>query len=179
MDKENDNIPFKVESISLLLDTARHEYENEHNRTSVIDTKTSIALPIISAYLLALAQMNDYKSIFAIKITSFLDCIMPTLLFISYTASLALALVSVINMVRVITTRTYNTIKPSDLYDDSYLKADSRVLSVELIRLYIRATTKNKNENDARLPLYRSGLLLILFSIILFVFYIIIKNYIS
>ena len=104
---------------------------------------------------------------------------MPTLLFISYTASLALALVSVINMVRVITTRTYNTIKPSDLYDDSYLKADSRVLSVELIRLYIRATTKNKNENDARLPLYRSGLLLILFSIILFVFYIIIKNYIS
>ena len=56
MNKEQKTIPFNDDSISLLLDVAKHEYDNEHNRTSVIDTKTSIALPIISAYFLALAS---------------------------------------------------------------------------------------------------------------------------
>ncbi len=179
MNKEEKVIPFDGNSISLLLDVAKHEYENEHNRTSVIDTKTSIALPIISAYFLALAQMNDYKTIFAVKISSYIDCIMPTLLFICYSASLILALLSVIDMVRVITTRAYNTIKPADLYDEDFLKFDSKVISIELITLYIDATVRNKGENDARIPLYRNGWLLTTISIILFVVYIIIKNYIS
>ncbi len=170
-------IAFKSESVELLLDTAKHEYDNEHNRTSVIDSKTSIALPIISAYFLALAQMNDYKFIFSMSISSFIDCLVPTTLFLSYTASLILAMLAVIMMVRVITTRQYNTIKPLDLYDADFLKSDNRVLSFKLITLYIEATEKNKAENNSRIPLYRRGWFFTTISIILFVIYIILKNY--
>ena len=59
------------QAVEVLLSTAKSEYENEHNRTSVIDSKTSIALPIVSAYFLALAPMNDFKSIFDVKIEKF------------------------------------------------------------------------------------------------------------
>ena len=55
---------FKDESVELLLKTSKSEYENEHNRTSIIDSKTNISLPIISAFFLALIQLNDYKAIF-------------------------------------------------------------------------------------------------------------------
>lgn len=58
-----DNIVFRKESIQLLLDATKNEYDNERNRTSVIDNKASISLPIISAYFLAVAQINNYKSI--------------------------------------------------------------------------------------------------------------------
>ena len=159
------------------METTKNEYENENNRTSVIDTKVSIALPIISGYFLAIAPMNNYKSIFSAKILTFSDCIIPTLLFVTYSVSLILALISVIDMVKVITTRAYNRLNPRDLYNDNFMKYDERVLSIQLIKLYINATEKNKSVNDNRIPLYKSGWLLTTISIISFVIYVIIKNF--
>lgn len=170
-------LPYNKDSIELLLCTAKDEYENENSRTSVIDTKTSITLPIISAYFLALVPMNDFKSIFSFNISTYYDCIVPTLLFISYITSLILAFMSVLKMVKVINTQSYNIIKPRDLYDNDYLMFDSMVISIKLINLYIEATENNKFVNDKRIPLYKKGLLLAIVSIILFVIYILFKNF--
>ena len=103
-----DEVKFNFDTVKVLLDTAKSEYDNEHNRTSVIDSKTSIALPIISAYCLALAQMNDYKAIFTMQINSFRDMLIPSCLFLTFTISLLLALISVIMMVKVIKMRDYH-----------------------------------------------------------------------
>ena len=46
-------------SVHLLLETALNEYSNEHDRKATIDSKAGIALPIISAFFLSFAQMND------------------------------------------------------------------------------------------------------------------------
>ncbi len=168
---------FNDESVELLLSTAKSEYENEHNRISVIDSKTSIALPIISAYFLALAQMNDFKTIFTVHIEKFADIIIPTISLLTYSGSLILSFIAVMMMVKVVTTRDYNTIKPIDLYDEDYLKNKKTALEIKLIQLYIEATQNNKSENDSRIPLYKKGWLLTTISIVLFVIYVIIKNY--
>ena len=164
------------QSVEVLLSTAKSEYENEHNRTYVIDSKTSIALPIISAYFLALAPMNDFKSIFDVKIEKFVDVIIPAVTLLTYVGSLALAFVAVVMMVKVVTTREYNTIKTADLYDEDFLKHKKIALEIKLIQLYIEATQNNKAENDSRIPLYKKGWLLTTISIVLFVAYVIVKN---
>lgn len=164
------------QAVEVLLSTAKSEYENEHNRTSVIDSKTSIALPIISAYFLALAPMNDFKSIFDVKIEKFVDVIIPAVTLLTYVGSLALAFVAVMMMVKVVTTREYNTIKTADLYDEDFLKHKKIALEIKLIQLYIEATQNNKAENDSRIPLYKKGWLLTTISIVLFVAYVIVKN---
>lgn len=164
------------QAVEVLLSTAKSEYENEHNRTSVIDSKTSIALPIISAYFLALAPMNDFKSIFDVKIEKFVDVIIPAVTLLTYVGSLALAFVAVMMMAKVVTTREYNTIKIADLYDEDFLKHKKIALEIKLIQLYIEATQNNKAENDSRIPLYKKGWLLTTISIVLFVAYVIVKN---
>ena len=164
------------QAVEVLLSTAKSEYENEHNRTSVIDSKTSIALPIISAYFLALAPMNDFKSILDVKIEKFVDVIIPAVTLLTYVGSLALAFVAVVMMVKVVTTREYNTIKTADLYDEDFLKHKKIALEIKLIQLYIEATQNNKAENDSRIPLYKKGWLLTTISIVLFVAYVIVKN---
>lgn len=176
MCNESQETEFKIDSVELLLKTAKSEYESEHNRTTVIDTKIGISLPIIATYFIALAQMNDYKVIFAFPISSFWNTRIPLLLFLSYTASLMLSLISVLMMVSVTITRNYNSIKPIDLYDNKYLKNAKVFLSIRLLSLYIEATMKNKVQNDKRIPLYRKSWLLSVISIILFVIYIIIRN---
>lgn len=172
--EQNNN--FNIESIKLLLDTSKSEYENEHNRTSIIDSKTSIALPIISAYFFTVAQMNDYKSLFNIKLESFSDFIFPAFLFSIYSVSLILALISVIKMIIVIATRQYYTIKPSDLYTEDFLKNGELFLAVQLTRLYIEATEKNKEKNSKRIPLYKNSWICVTLSIIVYVIYLFIKN---
>ncbi len=176
MCSENQKTEFKLESVELLLETAKTEYDSEHNRTTIIDTKIGISLPIITAYFIALAEMNDYKSIFAFSISSFWDTIIPTLLLLTYSASLFLSLISVIMMISVIITRDYYSIKPINLYNNDYLKNEKTILSIRLLSLYIEATMNNKVQNDKRISPYRKSWLLSVISVILFVIYVIIKN---
>lgn len=174
-----DEVKYNNDTVKVLLDTAKSEYSNEHNRTSVIDSKTSIALPIISTYCLALAQMNDYKAIFTTEIKSFKDLLIPSCLFLTFTISLLLTLISVIMMVKVIKMRDYYVIKVEDLYDNDYFQEEPLFLSIKLIELYIEATELNKSGNDNRIPLYKKGWVLTVVSIVLFVTYVIVKNYVS
>lgn len=171
-----DNLKYNATTVKLLLDTAKSEYNNEHNRTTVIDSKTSIALPIVSAYFLALAQMNDYKTIFTFQVSSFKDSIIPTIMLITYTCSLISALVAVTMFAKVIAMKDYNVIKVEDLYDDDYLIEEPIYITIKLTKLYIDATSFNKRSNNLRIPIFKKGWQLTVVSVALFVIYILIKN---
>ncbi len=41
----HDDTEFNKKTVELLPETAKAEYDNEHNRTSIIDSKTNIFLP--------------------------------------------------------------------------------------------------------------------------------------
>lgn len=170
------NTNFDNSSVKLLMETAKCEYDNEYNRISIIDNKTSIILPVVSAYFLAIAQMNDYEKIFSYKITSFAGLIVPSLLFLTYTSSLIIALVAIIMLVSVVSTRNYQNIKSSDLYDVDYLKNESIFLQIKLVNLYITTTEFNKMINDTKIAKYQNSWKFTIASIILFVLYILSKN---
>lgn len=163
-------------SVELLRSAAQNEYSNEHERTRTMDSKAGIALPIIATYFLALAQMNDYRSINAIPITGFSSLLVPTTIFITYSAALILALAAVIWMARVVFTREYVTLNLQNLYIDDYIKSDSMVLSIKFLELYFSAIEHNRAENNVRVKLYQRGWVLTFFSVACFVIYIIMKN---
>ncbi len=172
------NTVYNNDSVKLLLETSKSEYDNEHNRTTIIDSKTGIALPIISAYALALAQMNNYKLLLNISVENLSDLIIAILLLFTYTASLILSLVAVIMMVKVISMRNYSVIKVRDLYNNNYLKENDIYISIKLVQLYISATENNKATNDSRIPLYKKAWIITVVSIVLFVVFLIVNNYI-
>lgn len=79
-----ENSEINSASIELLRNAAQNEYSNEYERTRTMAAKARIALPIIAAYFLALAQMNDYKSINITPVTDFVSVLMPTVIFLTY-----------------------------------------------------------------------------------------------
>lgn len=164
-------VKFNHNAITLLMNTAKEEYNSEHIRTTTIDNKTNISLPIIAAYFLTLAQFTDYKTLFNISIVSYLDLIKPTIYLFIYVMSLILAFLSCIKMIQVIFTKPYAVINPADLYNSKYMYNDSSVLSIELIRLYINATAENKSQNNSRIREYKKGWIYAVISISLFVLY--------
>ena len=172
----NGEIEFKSDAIDLLRVAAQDEYGNEQKRTAIIDSKAGIALPIIAAFFLALAEMNDYRSFLVVPITSVLTLLIPMFKLISYTASLIMAFLSVIWMARVVYTREYSTINPRELYNDDYLKNDARVLSLKFLHLYFEATEHNRKENNERVKLYQQSWGFTFISVSCFVVYIILKN---
>lgn len=169
-------IKFKDTPINLLRETAQDEYGHEHERTATIDAKAGIALPIIVAYFLALAQINNFTAIVEIDVHSLSQAIVPMVTLATYTISLVTAILAVIWMGRVVLTRDYSRINPKDLYSEDYLKKDSRVLSVKLLLLYFEAIENNRSANNKRAKLYQRGWLFSLISISCFVVYIIVKN---
>lgn len=170
------DIKYDIQAIELLRNAAQNEYSNEHERTATIDSKAGIALPIISAYFLALAQMNDFKSIMVVTVSDIMSVLIPVMTIITYSTALAFALIAVVWMARVVFTRPYCKINPRDLYTDDYLKNDSRVLSVKFIQLYLEAIEHNRLENDVRVKLYQRSWLFTFISVICFVTYIIMNN---
>lgn len=174
--KQEPDTIFNERTVDLLLSTAKSEYENEHNRTSIIDSKTNISLPIISAFFLAFVQLNDYKTIFELSTNTFAEWLLPATLFFSYTCALVLGLISVFLMTRVILTKEYKTIKIHDLYDEDYLKEISVFLSIKLINLYCESTLHNKIQNDQRVKWYRHSWILMFITLILYLIYIIVKT---
>lgn len=170
------NANFDENSVSLLLSTAKSEYDNEHNRTSVIDSKTNISLPIITAFFLALVQLNDYKYIFRLPTNTFFHWLLPATLFFSYTCALVLGAVSVYFMTRVIFAHNYKTLKTRDLYDIDFLKSPALNFSIQLIKLYCECSEFNKTQNDKRIRLYKYSWIIMFITLCLYLVYIIVKT---
>lgn len=170
------NDKFNKESVTLLLDTAKSSYDDEHNRTQIIDSKANISLPIISAFVVTTIQSMNYKAIVSLPSTSFLLWLIPFLLFTTYSVSLAASACSAFFMTRVILMRDYRSIKPRDLYDENYLKNNIIPYSFEMISLYIQACEFNKIQNDKRVKLYKLGWRLAFVSLASYILYFVFNN---
>lgn len=160
----------------LLLNVAQQEYGHEHERISTIDYKAGIALPILAAYFLAFAQMNNYKAIFCLPLTDFGTALIPILLFVTYTAGLILSMLSVLFMARVVFAKTYHRINPIDLYKEENLTQGNNNFPYKVMQLYFEAIGYNRIANNERIDLYQRSWQLTFISVICFVVYIVIKN---
>ena len=175
-DAMSENKKNDVRSVELLYAIAQNEYSNEHERTNVIHSKAGIALPILSAYFLAVIQMNDYKSMLAIMVKDFWSILTAVSLFLSYTVSAAFALVSVVYMAKVVFAKGYMRIDPENLYTADNLTLDHQKFIGKLMKIYFNAIEFNINVNNGRMKNYKKSWIYAFFSVLCFVVYIVLKN---
>ena len=165
-----------IRSVELLYAIAQNEYSNEHERTNMIHSKAGIALPIISAYFLALIQMNDYKSMLAIMVKDFWSSLTAASLFLSYTISAAFALASVVYMAKVVFAKGYMRIDPENLYTVDNLTQNHQEFMEKLMKIYFKAIEFNINVNNSRMRHYKKSWIWTFCSVLCFVVYIVLKN---
>lgn len=160
----------------ILLETAKDEYHNEHQRTSVIDSKTNIVLSFSAVIFIAMMQAVNLKKIFSIKVTTFGDFVIPLILYISLIGALTAMVMSIISLVKCIFTKEYKTIDTAYFYNVKKLKYKERLYSTALAHFYIEATIINKNTNDERVRNYKRGVVLTISSVGFFVLYSVISS---
>lgn len=163
-----------LQSGQALLEIAKSEYQNEFNRTSVLDTKIGIALPIIATYFFLVLQFDNMK----LLLLSNIDCtnVATVLLFVSkpliFLGTIISASFALIYLFRAIITHSYQTIDPRYFNDSNTMSQPEHIFSGVMVTYYIKAIEHNRNTNDKRVRLYRRGWISTMVSLGLFVAYI-------
>ena len=120
----------KYPSGQILLDIAKIEYENENNRTSILDSKTNTVISLTAIFFVAMAQIINLKKILNFKIFVMQDALIPSILIITIFGALILAFISLIYFLKVIFTKSYFTIDANYFYDIEKLKHNPDYFSI-------------------------------------------------
>lgn len=170
---------FNPDSVQTLYDSAKDEYNSERERSSTIDTKASIALPVLSAFFLAVANECDYYALFKLPIGTLPELLIALCLFFLYTAALVFSAMSAAWAVRTIYPRTYTTLSSEHFYDEALLKEPAETIRIGIAAKLIEATQNNKEQNDTRMSLYSKGWIWGSVSAAAFVLYNVIYNIVT
>lgn len=163
-----------LQSGQALLEITKSEYQNEFNRTSVLDTKIGITLPIIATYFFLVLQFDNLKILFLSKI----DCTSVTTALSSvgkpliFGATIISASIALIYLFRAIITHSYRTIDPRYFNNSNTMSQPAHIFSGVMVTYYIKAIDHNRSTNDKRVLLYRRGWISTMVSLSLFVAYI-------
>lgn len=164
----------EFQSAEILLEITKAEYQNELGRTSVLDTKVGITLPIIATYFFLVLQFDSIKDIFSASpdteniATLFFSVCGPLI----YLATIICATIALIDLFRAITTQSYRTIEPRSFNDKEKMSYPKNVFSAIMVTFYIKALDHNRSINDARASMYKNGWSVALVSLFLFVCYV-------
>lgn len=170
---------FDSASVQTLYDTAKDEYNNERERSSTIDTKASIALPVLSAFFLAVANECDYSALLQLPIGTLPELLSALFLFLVYTSALACSTTATVYAVRAIYPRSYMTLSSEYFYDEALLKEPAETIRIGITAKLIEATQNNKEQNDKRMSLYSKGWIWGSVSAAAFVLYNVIYNIVT
>ncbi len=160
----------------IILETARMEYQNEHNRTSIIDSKTNIILSFTAIIFVAFIPMINLKNIITVNVESFGDCILPISISLFLILSMVSMFLSIISLTKCVFTKEYKVIDTEFFYDVNKLKEDKELYSIALSQFYIEATNINKKTNDNRIKNYKKGVIFTIISVMFFALYVILLS---
>lgn len=169
MDKE------EYASAEILFEIARCEYQNELNRTSIIDTKVGITLPIIATYFFLVLQFDSIRSIFLTypdteNIARMLWSFFRPLI---YLATIICAGIALVNLFRAIIAQAYRTIDPGCFNDKKKMSHPKKIFSAVMVTYYVETTAFNRSTNNRRITMYKRGWIFALISLLLFVCYVV------
>ena len=159
------------ESINVLLETTRLEYEKEYQRIALIENKASISLPIIGGYFFALIKEVTPSSFNKINFSTFTDFLASVFLENSYCLSLVTVLIAIILVALILKPAKYKAMVPNDFNKDCFLQKEPSNISLEIIKKYIFSIEKNRKKNKQRAYFYLSGWIFAVFSLIMFMIY--------
>mgnify|MGYP005869434941 CR=1 FL=1 len=164
----------EFESSEILLEIVKSEYQNEFQRTSVLDTKVGITLPIIATYFFLLLQFDSIKQVFVAKpdtqniATTLFSVCSPLIYIITIICSGA----ALMYLFQAIITQSYKTVDPRCFNTKEKMSQSKTVFSAVMVTYYIQALEHNHSTNDIRVALYKRGWILAMISLGLFVCYI-------
>lgn len=167
---------FQQDSVNILFDTAKTEYVREQERSTLIDTKVNIAVPIIAAFFLAVAGQCALYEVFDLPTSNVGDFLKGGSLLFLYLISIIFSGFATVWMVRAIYPRNYQAINSIHFYREPLLKEEPNVIKIEILRHFIEANAINKNQNDLRMKLFSSGWVLAAIAAGAYVIYIILYN---
>lgn len=167
-----------LQSGEVLLEIAKSEYQNEFNRSSVLDTKIGIALPIIATYFFLILQYKSVRQLFITNpdCTNIMTLILSVCIPIIFVAAIISAAIALIYLFRAIVTHSYQTIDPCYFNDKDKMSLSPSVFSGVMVTYYIRALEHNRATNDKRVTLYKRGWTSAMISLGLFVLYIFLQG---
>ena len=120
-----------LQSGEVLLEIAKSEYQNEFNRSSVLDTKIGIALPIIATYFFLILQYKSVRQLFITNpdCTNIMTLILSVCIPIIFVAAIISAAIALIYLFRAIVTHSYQTIDPCYFNDKDKMSLSPSVFS--------------------------------------------------
>ena len=157
-----------LESINVLLDITRLEYEKEYQRIATIENKASISLPIIGGYFFALSQNGNPSSFVKVRFSTVADFMSSLFIENSYYLSLFSVLIAIVLVALVLKPGKYRAVTPGWLKKDCYLKNEPSRISLYVIDQYVESIEQNQKTNKQRAYLYLFGWLFAIFSLIMF-----------
>lgn len=163
-----------LQSGEVLLEMTKTEYQNEFSRTTILDSKVGITLPIIATYFFLVLQYDSIKKLFDSEVdnASVLSALISISVPLLFTATLLFASISLLYFFRAISTRAYKTVDPNCFNNGKKLTQPKHVFSSVMVTYYIRALEHNRNVNDERAKLYTRGWTSAIISLGLFVLYV-------
>jgi len=164
----------EFESGKLFLEIARSEYQNELDRTKVIDSKIAVALPIIATYFFLAVQFSSVKKLIFRPITSkvLIGAIIEVCIPISYITALVFACISLFFLFRVISTHSYQTVDPKQFNTASQISMKESEFAAAFATIYINAIEANRSQNDKRVKNYMKGWRFGIISLVCFVIHV-------
>ena len=169
---------YTYESSEMFLEVVRLEYQNELDRTKVIDSKIAVALPIIATYFFLAVQFSDLKRLVSTPIVSksLLGATLEIMIPFSYIAALSLASLSLLFMFKAISTHSYQTVDPKQFNTAEQMSLQKAQFAAAFSTIYIRALEANSSQNNVRAKHYMLGWRLALISLACFVIHVIIRK---
>ena len=157
----------------LLLKVAEDNYAAETARTTAIDTKAGISLPIISGYFVALiSSISDWTSIINCHpVTTPTSVVIRWLAIIYGLETLAITLIALFLMIGAIGIRSYKRVSIQRFYDEHLLSENPNKTYVFLIGKYIAVTKHNTKSNNSRISLYYKSWVATIISLGLLIIY--------
>ncbi len=165
----------------LLLKTAEDNYAAETARTTAIDTKAGISLPIISGYFVALlSSIDDWVEIINCHpVTTPADTFIRWLAIIYGIETLTITFLALCLMIGAIGIRKYKRINIQRFYDERLLTEEPSKTYTFLIGKYIAITKHNTRENNSRMSLYYKSWVATIISLGLLIVYSVLKFFTS
>lgn len=162
--KESKNEQKQYPSTDLLLNLCINEYQKETQRTSSIDTKTNIFLTLSTALYAFFIPLSDLKNVYAIEYSIKNSVVALMITFLVITSFISLLTATII-FISVISSRKYKAIDVHSLL--KYADKEREKTSVVMCRLYDTAVLFNRQLNEKRMKLFKTGVISILFCIVL------------
>ena len=164
---------YTYESSELFFSMAQIEYQNEKERTSTLDSKLGISLPVISAYFFMVIQDTNIGKLlesawnYQKSPVSKGEYIALAL----YLVAALAAIISLFHMVRAVMNRNYGSVDMKAFYTAKEMSRPKEQFLAIMINAYLVILEYNRKQNSQKAMEYQTGWIFYMLSLLCFFLY--------